>query len=320
MNEIHALAAIDLNLFVAFRALARERSVTRAAVELGVTQSAMSHTLRRLRDVAGDPLLVKGALGMELTPRAEALLVPVQSALLLLERGLLEPGFDPTASERLFRLATPDLFDVLAIPELLERVRGEAPQVSVQVIPVQTPQLSQRLETGEVDVAVMPRAETLQANDSQSGLMRRTLFRDGYACFIRRDHPALAGRARPKLSLERYLSLAHALITPSGEGPGVMDLALAEHGLTRHVALRLPTFHSALSIVAQTDLILTAPSALAVLCGSDLLVLPTPLPLADHSVDLVWHSRFDADVAARWLRERVVEVAAGVQRRIARGK
>ncbi|MCB9590747.1 MAG: LysR family transcriptional regulator [Polyangiaceae bacterium] len=318
MNGIHALAGVDLNLFVAFRALAKERSVTRAAAQLGVTQSAMSHTLRRLRDLAGDPLLVKGAAGMELTPRAETLLVPVESALLLLERGLSEPRFVPGRTRRRFRLATPDLFDALAIPALLERVRGEAPQVSVQVIPVQTPQLSQRLETGEVDVAVMPRAETLLASDSQSGLMRRTLFRDGYACFIRRDHPVVAGRTRPKLTLDRYLSVSHALITPSGEGPGVMDLALEERGLERHVALRLPTFHTALGIVEQTDLILTAPSALATLCGPRLLVLPTPLTLPEHSVDLLWHSRFSADAASSWFRERVGEVAAGIQRKITR--
>ncbi len=322
MNEIHAqaLAGIDLNLFVAFDALARERSVTRAAARMGVTQSAMSHTLRRLREVTADPLLVKSGSGMELTPRAEALLVPVRSALLILERGLVNPGeFDPRESTRTFCVATPDLFDVLAIPALLEGVRGEAPQVNVQVIPVLAPQLSQKLETGEVDAAVVPRAHTLPTNDSP-GLMRRTLFRDGYACFIRKDHPALGKGAKPKLKLKQYVQLSHALITPSGSGPGVVDTVLAERGLSRRVALRLPSFHSAPSIVAQTDLVLTAPSALAALCGPELglVVLPPPLPLPDHSVDLVWHSRFGADPAAGWLRERLVQVSVAVQRRIRR--
>lgn len=321
MNEIHApgLAAIDLNLFVAFDALAKERSVTRAAARLGVTQSAMSHTLRRLRDVTADPLLVKGRSGLQLTPRAEQLLLPVQSALLLLERGLLDPpGFDPRSSSRTFRIATPDLFDVLAIPSLLERVRGEAPQVNVQVIPVQTPQLSRSLEVGDVDAAVIPRADTLPPSESPSGLMRRTLFRDGYACFLRKDHPALAKRGKPKLPLDRYVEVSHALITPSGEGTGVMDLALAERGLRRRVALKLPAFHSAPRIVAQTDLVLTAPSALAALCGPELglVVLPAPLTLPDHSIDLVWHSRFAADPATGWLRDRLIEVALEIQRGI----
>ncbi|MEZ4233061.1 MAG: LysR family transcriptional regulator [Polyangiaceae bacterium] len=321
MNMVHdpALANIDLNLFLAFDVLAQTLNVTRAAERLGVTQSAMSHTLRRLRDVTADPLLVRSGNGMVLTPRAEQLLVPVRSALLILQRGLADPReFRARESTRTFCVATPDLFDALAIPPLLERVREEAPSVDVQITPVQTPQLVQKLETGDVDVAVMPRADTLPAQDSPAGLMRRTLFRDNYACFIRADHPALSRRARSRLRLQQYVKLSHALITPSGRGPGVMDVALAERGLRRRVALRLPTFHSALSIVAQTDLVLTAPAALAALCGAELglLVLPTPVPLPDHSIDLVWHSRFDADPAGAWLRERLREVSTHVQRRI----
>ena len=154
MNDIHDLVGVDLNLFVAFDALARERSVTLAARRLGVTQSAMSHTLRRLRELLGDPLLVRGQGGMVLTPRAEALVVPLRSSLVALGRTLTESTqFDPKTAERTFRLATPDLFDVLAIPPLLHRIRKEAPNVDLHVVPVQRRRLADELETGDVDLA-----------------------------------------------------------------------------------------------------------------------------------------------------------------------
>ncbi|UCH30124.1 MAG: LysR family transcriptional regulator, partial [Myxococcales bacterium] len=117
MSSTHngpALHRIDLNLLVALDALTRERSVTRAAERVGVTQSAMSHTLRRLRELFGDPLLVRGRGGMVLTPRAEALAVPLRSGLVSLARILAEPeAFAPERASRIFRIVSPDLFDAL---------------------------------------------------------------------------------------------------------------------------------------------------------------------------------------------------------------
>src|ERR1700754_2270672 len=122
------LARIDLNLLVALDALARERSVTRAAERVGVTQSAMSHALRRLRELLGDALLVRGQGSMVLTPRAQALSLPVRSGLVTLGRALAEPEpFVPSTAQRTFTIATPDLFDVWVGPALLERTRRDAP-------------------------------------------------------------------------------------------------------------------------------------------------------------------------------------------------
>ena len=121
----HDLHRIDLNLLVALDALTRERSVTKAAERAGVTQSAMSHTLRRLRELFDDPLLVRGRGGMVLTPRAEALTVPLRSGLVSLARTLAEPeAFDPAHASRTFRIVSPDLFDALVLPTLLQRLGG----------------------------------------------------------------------------------------------------------------------------------------------------------------------------------------------------
>jgi DNA-binding transcriptional LysR family regulator len=325
MSRIHEseaaperLSAVDLNLTVAFDALARELSVTRAAQRVGVTQSAMSHSLRRLRELLGDPLLVRGRGGMVLTPRAEALVVPLRSALVMLGRALAAgPGFEPGSARRAFSIASPDLFDVLMVPALLERVRDRAPAVDIAVVPAEERRLAERLETGEVDVAITPRLDELDrelAPGSAGGLLQRTLLRDRFVCLLRADHPAL--RARRGLTLEGYAALSHALVSPRGEGPGFVDRALERHGLVRRIALRVPHFYSALAIVAHSDLVLTAPSALGRLAPAGLPVraLAPPLRLPRHSVNLVWHERFSNDPGHRWLRDLVLEVARATYR------
>lgn len=320
-SSIPPLASIDLNLFVAFDALARERNVTRAAQRMGVTQSAMSHALRRLRQVLDDEVLVRGSGGMVLTPRAEALSMPVQSGLSTLARALVTPAtFDPSTATRPFRLATPDLFDVLVIPALLDRLRREAPGIDLGVISLAERGLQIQLETGYVDIAVIAEMESPSSAPpvlTPVGLVRRVLFRDHFKCLMRRDHPALRGaRGKPRaLTLDAYAALPHVMVSPSGEGPGVMEDALAKHGRTRRIALRVPHFASALAIVAKSDLVMTAPSALAQLAKDDVAVvaLPRELVVAPHAVQMIWHERFTKDPAHEWLRERVANAARAAQ-------
>jgi DNA-binding transcriptional LysR family regulator len=327
MNQVHdvapaapeRLAAIDLNLVVAFDALARERSVTRAAHRVGVTQSAMSHALRRLRDLLGDQLLVRGRSGMVLTPRAESLVVPLRSSLVTLGRALTEPPeFEPASARRSFCIASPDLFDVLVVPRLLARIRNDAPGIDIRVITIDDERLADQLETGEVDVAITPlidRTENGPVQEDAPGLLRRKILRDRFACLLRADHPVFgAGRRRsvpPALSLEAYAALSHVLVSPRGGGPGLVDEALQKHGLSRRIALRIPHFYAGLAIVAKSDLVLTAPAALGRLIPGDLPVvaLRPPLRLPRHTVNLTWHERFTKDTGHAWLRRLVTEVA-----------
>jgi DNA-binding transcriptional LysR family regulator len=320
------LAGVDLNLILAFDALARERSVTRAAQNMGVTQSAMSHALRRLRALFDDPLLVRGRGGMALTPRAESLAVPLRSGLVTIGRALTQPSrFEPRSARRAFCLASPDLFDVLAIPPLLARVRRDAPGVDIAIVPANEGRLPEQLETGEVDVAIVAHIEEARAEGptmSAPGLLRRTLFYDHFTSFIRKGHPAIkpksprrsaAGASNP-MSLETYAGLSHALVSPTGAGPGLVDEHLADHRLARRIVLRVPHFYSALAIIAKSDLILTAPAALARLIprGLAVVALPPPLRLPRHSVNLIWHERFSKEPGHRWLRAMVAEVARAV--------
>jgi len=314
------LARIDLNLLVSFDALAREQNVTRAAERVGVTQSAMSHALRRLRELLDDPLLVRGRSGMVLTARAEALVLPLRSGLVSVDRALVRTErFDPRTARRRFRLATPELFDFLAVPLLLETIRTEAPGVDLIVTPLGA-RLSDALETGELDLCVAPRVDDFPGGSPEldgSGLVRRVLFRDDFSCFCRGDHPALGEKrtrrgAKPgapeRLSLETYAALSHVLVSPGGEGPGLVDELLAKQGLRRRVALRIPHFFSALSIVEKSDLILTAPTSLGLLLSSrsKVVALPAPLRLPEHAIQLLWHERFSNEPGHAWLREVLI--------------
>jgi len=318
MSRIHDAAdlhRIDLNLLVALDALTRERSVTKAAERAGVTQSAMSHTLRRLRELFDDPLLVRGRGGMVLTPRAEALAIPLRSGLVSLARTLAEPQpFEPEHASRTFRIVSPDLFDALVLPTLVQRLDQQAPGVALAVVP--TPKrLSDSLETGDVDLAIHP--VLLDPHPFDLGtqvdaeLQSRTLFRDSFRCFVRNDHPALSGRRR--LTLKAYTRLSHILVSPGGEGPGVVDRILHALGLERRIALRVPHFATALEVIAQSDLVLTAPSSLSQCStASSLASRPTPLDLPEHAITMLWHPRFTEDPAHRWLRQLMLDVTHAV--------
>jgi DNA-binding transcriptional LysR family regulator len=314
-HEAESLHTVDVNLLVALDALTRERSVTRAAQRAGVTQSAMSHTLRRLRDLFDDPLLVRGRGGMVLTPRAEALAVPLRSGLLSLTRALAQPDpFDPETANRMFRIVSPDLFDVLVLPSLLHRIGNEAPGIDLAVVPAPS-SLNDSLETGEVDLAIHPVLLDPEPFDLgtavDSHLRQQTLFKDSFRCFLRRDHEALAGGH--KLSLGRYADLRHILVSPGGRGPGVVDRVLHSQGLERRIALRVPHFSAALAVVAESDLVLTAPASLGSYPHvSNLASIPTPVEVPHHAITMLWHPRFTEDAGHRWFRERMVEVTSTI--------
>ena len=312
MSAVHVeadLHRIDLNLLVALDALTRERSVTKAAERAGVTQSAMSHTLRRLRDLFDDPLLVRGRRGMVLTPRAEALAIPLRSGLVTLARTVAEPEvFAPEHACRTFRIVSPDLFDALVLPTLLQRVGRQAPSIDLAVVPMPK-RLTDSLETGDVDLAIYPVLLDPKPFDFgtqvDAELQTRTLFRDTFRCFLRADHPALAAR---RLTLKAFARLNHILVSPAGEGPGVVDRVLQTQGLQRRIALRVPHFASALEVVAQSDLILTAPSSLGQCStASTLASRSAPIEIPEHAITMIWHPRFTEDPPHRWFRELMLD-------------
>lgn len=279
--------------------LLEARSVSGAARRLGVSQPAVSHTLRSLREALGDPLLVGGARGMAPTPRAEALAGPLRRV--VHELGAVlggGPAFDPATTRHTFVLATWDGLSLTLLPALLARVGAEAPGVALDVRPVPTPGSAAGLEEGSIDLSleVGPR--------DAPGLRQRTIGEDGFVCVVRADHPGVG----EVLDLETFLRLPHALISPRGEGVGVVDQRLAELGHQRRVALRIRYFLAAPLVVARSDLLLTAPRSLAEAMAAlaPLRILDPPLELPRFRLHMAWHERAEADPAHQWLRAAVV--------------
>ena len=300
MREVN-LAGIDLNLLVALEALLAERSVTRAADRVGLSQPAMSRALGRLRALFGDRLFVRTAHGLAATPRATALAEPLGRALAGV-RGLLVPdGFDPARFHGRMRLTCPDIQSLEMLPPLMDRLRRQAPGLDVEVVPMRGTGLDMLL-TGEVELA------TGRFPEPRPGLYGQVVYRSGFACVVRADHPAVT----EGLTLEQYVDLPHILVTVTGRGPSAVDEALAERGLTRRVALRVPHFIAAPLIVARTDMVLTLPRGLArrMAALAPLVVLEPPLPLEGFDVGLAWHERMQDDPAHAWFRR---EVAAALK-------
>lgn len=299
------LSGIDLNLLVVFDAMVMEGSVTRAARRVGLSQPAFSNALGRLRAAVGDPLFVRSGRGLVETPRARALAGPVRRALAELSEALAPRApFDPSSARRTFTLMTSDLAELMLITSggLARRLTREAPGIELRV--VQGPNGPPR------ELLAHPGAPDLVIaglRDVDRGPGCEPLLEQELVCLHRRGHP----RVGPRLSLARFLSLDHLLVAPTGAKGSVIDDLLAARGLSRRVALTLAHFFAALVVVSQTDLILSAPSALAGVAERLLPVGSVRHPLKAPSVTIgaFWHPSQEADPAHGWMRALVAEVA-----------
>jgi DNA-binding transcriptional LysR family regulator len=283
------LAGIDLNLLTALDALLEAQSVTRAARRLGRTQPAVSHALGRLRALLGDELLVRTPRGMQPTPRAHALRPAVRAALEAAEAVLQDaPAFDPARAERAFAVAMLDQTSFLLVPPLAARLAREAPGVRLDVRPA-GPQAG--LEDLDLTIGVL--------RDRPAGARDEPLFREEFACVLRRGSAAARGR----FDLRRYLALPHLLVAPRGLPGSPLDDALARLGERRRVVLTVPHFLVAPYVIAATDLVWTAPARLArAFPHLPLAVRALPLGAEGFTVSMRWHARLDADPGLAWLR------------------
>jgi DNA-binding transcriptional LysR family regulator len=283
----------DLDLLIALDVLLRERHVTRAAKRLGITQSAASQRLARLREYFGDRLLTPGRPLLALTPRAQAMVDPLASAIAGL-RAALQMGapFAPETSQRRFVLLGDDLLEALALPLLLPMFASQAPGVSLQCERIDA-DFAQRLERGSADLAFVP--EFL----APPSLRRMPLPQSTFVTLLRRNHP----QARRQLKLEPFLQLGHLLVAPRGLPGSLVDRALAALGHRRRVVAQVQHFVSAPYVVANTDLVVTCPGTITPLAEAlQLHIARPPLELGiDHTCTL-WHERVHDDPGHRWLR------------------
>lgn len=301
------LRNFDLNLLVAFDVLMRELNVTRAAEQMFITQSAMSHILHRLRQQLDDPILVKTPSGMKPTERALALIDPVRAVLSETER-LIQPPveFDAASSQRRFVLAATDYIEFLLMPELSGLIENNAPGIDLHVKRTESSFPATPLENGSLDV-VLGFESVL---NPPVHLQRQYLFSDKMACVVRQDHPLIS---KPP-SLEEFVAVPHMLISRTGSNVGIIDQVLTELGLERRIKLIVPHFLSAPLIVAKTDMILSLPYRIAEQFTkiASLAIFPVPLELPDYDLCMIWHPLQDKDPAHLWLREIIVTACKSI--------
>jgi DNA-binding transcriptional LysR family regulator len=303
------LRHLDFTMLLAFDLLMRERSVSRAAEKMYVTQSAMSQILQRLRQQFDDPLLVRTPTGMEPTPRATALVEPVRSMLRDVGRILKSPAqFDPGTSHERFVLAGSDYIEFLVLPRLIERVRKRAPGIEIRVNRADADSPESRLQNQELDLIL-----GFQAMLNLQGHLRWVrLFDDTIVCIARRGDQSVAD----EISLEQYLQMGQLLISSCDLNAQIMDRWLAKQGLERRVAVVVPNFLSAPFTVAATDLLLSLPRRIAEACiqSSPLKIVEVPFGLPAYDLIMAWHPLRDKDPAHTWLREQIIEVSRKIDR------
>jgi DNA-binding transcriptional LysR family regulator len=287
-------ALLDAKLLRLFDVLYTARSVTRSAELLGQSQPTISIWLARLRRDLRDPLFVRGATGMEPTPRADALIGTARRALEAL-RMLAAPEHDfvPATSKRRFRICMTDGSHVTLLPHILNHVRASAPHVRIEAAQINA-DTGRALQSGDADLALglIP--------DLESGFFQQTLYPQDWVCLANRAHP----RISDVISIETYQAEEHIGIV-SGTGAQLLSAAVEKQKIGRRLALELPGFLGLPAIIGTTDLIATLPrhigETLAGLYG--LRVLPCPLEIPGFTVKQHWHARSHHDVANRWLRE-----------------
>jgi len=287
------LIGINLNLFVVLAALLEHRSATRAAAELRVTPSAVSHSLRELRRLLDDPLFVRSGAGLVPTERARALETELSEALGGLGRVVQrEHTFDPAESTRHITIATADDAGMTALPAMVSRVSKAAPGMTLDIRHRSGRGLAP-LEAHRVDLLI-------QLADSAPGWAAQApLYSDTMACLVRADHPQVGD----VLTLDQFRRLSHIRISPEGYGPSHVDDMLTRAGVERHVSVYTWSFLMAPELVAGTDAILTMPSRMARIAASrlGLKVFEPPLPLPGFTIAMYWHRGRD-DHALKWLR------------------
>jgi len=296
------LRGIDLNLLVLLDHLIAERSVTRAAATSNLSQPAMSRALARLRALLDDPILVRGAEGLVPTARARAL-QPALARTLAEVRDLLAPEvFDPVSWRARVTISATDHQTIILLPDVIARLSREAPRLDLDVVPLRARELD-ALRDGRAHLSFGVAEVALPA-----GLRSRVLYEDRFVTLLRRDHPAAAH----DWTAADYAALDHVLVTVLGEGRGFLDEQLAQQGLVRRLALRLPHFYAAMEVVARSDRVVTLPYTLAARFapGLDLVVREPPVSPTGFTPTLIWPDVHDADPAMRWLREVIAQEAA----------
>jgi DNA-binding transcriptional LysR family regulator len=295
------LRSIDLNLLVVLDALIAERSVQQAGKRLGLSQSATSHALDRLRKLLGDQLLVRTASGMEPTPRALSLAGPLRAALQDIEGALAPDTFDPAAAEGGFSLAVETYGTIVVLPQVAQ-IRKEAPAIEISVWSGSADDILDGIDRGTFDIAIG------SFKHLPDRFMTCHLLSDEHVCIMRTGHP----NARKSLSLEKYLAADHLLLNMSTARSDEVDDALATQGFARRIAMRVPHALAAIIALTRSDMMASVTKGAANIFAQSGPLVQTRLPFSVPAAEfrLVWNRRVHHSPGHVWLRRKLIAIAA----------
>lgn len=299
------ISQVNLNLLLAFDALMTDRHVTRAAHRCGVTQSAMSNSLKQLRALFDDPLFLRGQRGVTPTARALSLAGPIRSGLAAFEQALAPQRFDPRRAERTFVVLASDYMEFVLLPPLVRRLAKEAPGVKIHARAWGLHEAAPALADGSADLMLG------YTNDVPAQHREQILFEEEYVCVLRKGHPRVAKR----LSLPAYVELEHVVVSQHAtSGAASVDRALAARGLERRIGARVSHFLMVPRLVAETDMVAALSRRVAepLSRAFAVRVLAPPLKLPKSRPSQVWHERSHTDPSHAWLRDLVADVARSV--------
>lgn len=294
------LRSLDLNLLLIFDAIYNERSISKAAGKLHLSQPTVSNALGRLRERLNDPLFERSSQGMSPTPRAKMLAEPIRQALDVLERGLRgEDAFDFADSDREFVIAAEDYGETVILPRFVDWLVKVAPGIRIRIRPEPSSLLKGELRDGTVDLAF----DYFVLQDAS--YRNKCVLTETLLSLSRRDHPEVA----EKLSLETYLAQKHVALAPSKSAMPMIDLALSKRGLQRQIAVTVPHFLSMPVMVQTSNMICTLPRRMAHLYADHFRLKShaVPIRIPQFPIYLIWHESTDLDTSHQWFRNHLME-------------
>ncbi len=296
------LRSLDLNLLVVFDALVEERGVRRAGERIGLSQSATSHALDRLRKLLGDEILVRTTSGMEPTPRALALASPLRLALQDIQTALTPEHFVPGQAQGDVNISVETHETIVALPQLVDEVRAEAPLLVINVRSGSVSEILDSIDQGRTDIALG------FFDGLPDRFMTCRLLSDEYVCMMRPGHPL----AKAPLTIDSYCQASHLLVSMSGASEDFIDLALAKLDLQRKITMRLPQGLAAVIALSRSDMVttLTRGAARALAQSSTLVARELPFESPRVEFRLVWSRRMQNSPAHRWVRQKFVAIGA----------
>jgi DNA-binding transcriptional LysR family regulator len=297
----------DLNLLYVFEALWRDRSVTHAAKSLGLTQAAVSGSLKRLREEYDDKLFTLAGRRMQPTPLASELAPHLLDAIAMIRKTHNDRGrFEAATERRLFTIRTRDIGEAVCFPRIFEALAQSAPGVRLRTVFKPIPETMSGMSSGQIDFALgfLPALE--------AGIHYRSLFKQRYVCVMRQGHPLSHG----PLTQMAFGACEHLLVEYSGSGHQQLERALIDASGRNRIKVRLPQYLAAPYFVIGTDLLWSVPAILADTLSAHfpLVIKELPLELPEFEIGLYWHDRYHRDPANKWLREFVVELFASAPR------